>query len=694
MADENVVLENSPLQKYLDEIGFTDFEKVKGYEVQDQFEKKRIFSFGTRMEGLFECFNNRTKSWFAITPSTENLEIFSKDYIMAVSESQILNEDDADFLSRFDPELSESRKPRKSREWGSFFSRRYKLILSLFVVLVSVILVTVKDFLFPSLSVVLALLLVTVIESLIQYYFNIHHQRNLGELKLFTMRTKQLVLLLRKCIKLIQEMEIISKGYTMVCPGSSAFFFKNYDNFARSAVYPALRENVVKNTEHVVTCLQKSAKELLLHCPLSQEFAETFTYFSTQSVGNLYEGAGKPESDGYTERMSLQGLKNGTSLIVSLQSEFLSRLLLSLSVKANDGNMYELYFKLFKNLNKILGISSKMMTASLTSVERCYHLHESYCFISEVTVKPPTRPCSKWAVLDTALHSLQLHLQAGILRVQSLQQVMRKHLKSKAEQELEATNLSNVNSNLGVSFQWLKSDLESAFTCWQEGERHLNKMLGKEVPAKELNSYTCDAVNNVNVEESKEPCTLDFKEEVSQIDKVYEAFSDPYEEASFNLPTLMTENLERDINEARKNKQLLQELKAVLLTKDKDPLIDAAGFVQPVKSSVCNLSDLSNVNDDTLHNDNISFITKKDQKEISNASKWNNLYDEKLLSSNEVCNQLPDAETTEHPIEQPTLFMNLQLSVAASAAAAAAAAVTQSQTMGLYQDSFISDDSD
>lgn len=691
-----MVLENSPLQKYLDEIGFTDFEKVKAYEVQDQFEKKHIFSLGTRMKGLFECLNNRTKlitgeslSWFAITPSTEDLEIFSKDYIMAVSESQILNEDDADFLSRFDPKLFESRRPRKSRKWGSFFSRRY--ILSFFVVIVSVILATVKDFLFSSLSVVLALLLVTVIESLIQYYFNIHHQRNLGELKLFTMRTKQLVLLLRNCIKLIQEMEIISKGYTMVGPGSSAFFFANYDNFVRSAVFPALRENVVKNTGHVVTCLQKSAKELLFHFPLSQEFAETFTYFSTQSVGNLNEGAKKPESDGYTERMSLQGLKNGTSLIVSLQSEFLSRLLLSLSVKANDGNMYELYFKLFKNLNKILAISSRMITASLTSVERCYHLHESYCFISEVIVKPPTRPCSNWAVLDTALHSLQLHLQAGILRVQSLQQVMRKHLKSEAEQELEATNLSDVNSNLGVSFQWLKSDLESAFTCWQEGERHLNKMLGKEVPAKELNSYTCDAVNNVNVEESKEPCTLDFKEEVSEIDKVYEAFSDPHEEAPFNLPTLTAENLERDINEARKNKQLLQELKAVLLTKDKDPLIDAAGFVQPVKSSVCNLSDPSNVNDDTLHNDNISFITKKDRKEISNASKWNDLYDEKLLSSNEVRNQLPDAETTEHPIEQPTLFMNLQSSVAASAAAAA---VTQSKTMGLYQDSFICDDSD
>ena len=693
MADEDVVLENSPLQKYLDEIGFTDFEKVKGQEVQEKIERKHVFSFGTRIKDLFACLNNRTKpitlenlSWFAFTPSIQDLEAFRTDYIVAVSESQILNEDDIDFLRRFDPELFE-RRPCKSREWGSFLSRRY--ILSSFVVLVSVILATVKDVVLSSLSVVLALLLVTGIESLIQYYFWFHHQRNLGELKLFTMKIKQLVLLLRKCIKLIQEMELMSKGYTLVGQGSPAFFFESYDNFVRSAVYPALRENVAKNAEDVVTCLQKSAKELILLFPLSQEFNETFNYLSKQSVSNLYVGTGKLDSNDCTERLSLQGLKNWTSLIVSLQSEFLSRLLLSLSVKANDGNLYELYFNLFANIKKILGISSKMISASLTSVERCHHLHESYCFTSEVTVKPPTRPFTKWAALDTALHSLQLHLQAGILRVQ----VMKKLLKFEAEQELKATNSSDMNSNLDVSVQWLKRDLESAFTCWQEGERHLNKMLGKGVPTKECNSYTCDVANNVSVEESKEPCTLDFNEEASDTDMVYEAFSDPYEEALFDPPTSTTENLERDINVVRKDKQLLQELKAVLFTKDKDPLIDAAGFVQPVNPCVRNLPDSSDVNDDTLdtYNDNITFITQKKAKKISNSSKWNDLCDEKLLRSSKLGSQLPDARSREYPIEQPTLFMNLQSSVAVSAAAAA---VTQSKTMGLYQDSYICDDSD
>lgn len=692
MAEENVLTENSPLQKYLHEIGFTDFEKV---EEQEKFRKNQFFVDGTWIKGLFHCFGNRTKlitwksflSWFsfATAPSMQDLEAFRKDYIVAVAESQLLTEDDIEFLSRFDPALFECRRPCTSRERGSLLSRKY--ILASFVVLVSVILATsINEFVLASLSVVSAVFLAAGTELLLQYYFKIYHQKNLGELKFFTTQIKQLIFQLRKCIKLIQEMEVISKGYTMVGPGSPAFFLEKYDNFIRSAVYPALRDNVEKHTEYVATCLQQSAKELLLHFPLSMEFGEIFTYFSTQSIASQSVGAGEVVQDGCPKRVSLQGLKNWTSLVLSLQSEFLSRFLLSLSVKANDGNLYELYFKLFTNVNKIFGISSKTITASLTAIERCYHLHESYCFISEESVKPPTRPSTKWTVLNTALHSLQLHLQAGILRLQSFQEIIWKLSKPEAEHELKSTDLSDMNANLSVSFQWLKSDLESAFTCWQEGERHLNKLLGKE-PATEQNSSFCDAVKNVILEESNEPCTLDFKEEVSESDKVYEAFSDPYDDALCDHPPLTGENLERDLNVARKNKKLLQELKAVLFTKAKDPLIGAAGFVQPMKSPVHILSDSSNVKDETLHNGNRSLTPEKEAKEISSTSKWGEIVDKNKFCSNEGHNQFPDEEAR----EQPTFFMNLQSSVAVSAAAAA---VTQRQTMGLYQDSFIIDDSD
>lgn len=698
MADENVLLEKSPLQKYLHEIGFTDFEKE---EEQEKSRKNQPFFDGTWIKGLFHCFHNRTKlitcetflSWFrfAITPPLQDLEAFRKDYIVAIAESQLLNEDDVEFLSRFDPELFECRRPCSSKERGSLLSRKY--ILASFVLLVSIILATgISASVLSSLPVVFAVFMAVGTKLLVQYYFKIHHQKNLGELKFFTTQVKELTFLLRKCIKLIQEMEVISKGYTMAGPGSHAFFLENYDHFIRSAVYPALRDNVAKNTEYVATCLQQSAKELFSHFPLSVEFAEVFTYFSTQSVANQLVGAGEVVQDGCPERVSLQGLKNGLSLVLSLQSEFLSRFLLSLSVKANDGNLHDLYLKLFTNVNKIFGISSKPIAASLTAIEKCYHLHDSFCFIKEESVKPrTTRPSTKWTHFNTALRSLQLHLQAGILRLQSFQEIIWKLSKSEAEDELKSTDLdlSDTNANLSVPFQWLKSDLESALTCWQEAERQLNKLLGEEPNTEQSTGGSfCHPVNNVILEESSELSPLDFKEEVSENDKVYEAFSDPYDDALCGHPASTAENLEGDLNAARKNKKLLQELKAVLFTKAKDPLIGAAGFVQPIKSPVHdNILDSANVKDETLCNGNTSLTSKKEAKEISGTSKWSETEEKNKLCPNEGCNQFPDEEAR----EQPMLFLNLQSSVAISAAAAA---VTQRQTMGLYQDSFIIDDSD
>ena len=698
MADENVLLEKSPLQKYLHEIGFTDFEKE---EKQEKLRKNQPFFDGTWIKGLFHCFHNRTKliTWesflslfkFAITPSLQDLEAFRKDYIVAIAESQLLNEDDVEFLSRFDPELFECRRPCTSPQRGSLLSRKY--IFVSFVLLVSIILATgINESVLSSLPVVCAVFMAVGTKLFLQYYFKIHHQKNLGELKIFTTEVKELIFLLRKCIKLIQEMELISKGYTMAGPASHAFFLENYDTFIRSAVYPALRDNVAKNTEYVAVCLQQSAKELVSHFPLSMEFAEVFTYFSTQPVISQFAGAREMVLDSCPERVSLQGLKNRVSLVLSLQSEFLSRFLLSLSVKANDWNLYDLYLKLFTNVNKIFEISSKTIAASLTTIDKCYHLHDSFCFIKEESVKPRiTRPSTKWTHFNSALRSLQLHLQAGILRLQSFEEIKWKLSNSEAEDELKSTDLdlSDMNANLSVSFQWLKSDLESALTCWQEAESHLNNLLGREPTTEQNNgSSFCDSVNNVILEESSELSPLDFKEEVSETDRVYEAFSDPYDDALFGHPASTAENLEGDLNVARKNKKLLQELKAVLFTKAKDPLIGAAGFVQPIKSPVHdNLSDSASVKDETLHNGSTSFTSKKEAKQISDTSQWGETVDKNKMCSSEGCNQFPDEEAR----EQPMFFMNLQSSVALSAAAAA---VTQRQTMGLCQESFIIDDSD
>lgn len=665
MAEEEVLLENSPLQKYLDEIGFTDFERFNSCGVQGKCEESLFSSFRTWIKRIL---HNKALTWEScvssfVAPTKQDLDAFRKDYIAAVADSEILNEGDVTFLSHFDPELFTPRNPCKSSEshkTRNLLSCRGRHVLSSFVLLVSVLLAAVTDFVFISLSIALIMCSAVGINSLIQYYFSIHHQRNLGKLTLFTMQMKQLALLLRKSIKLIQEMELLSKGYTMVGPAIPAFL-DNGDNLTRS-IYPALRKVIVGNTENVTSCLQKSAKELVLCFPLSMEHAGIFTYLTT--------GSEQIVSVSYNEGLSLQSLKTMTSLLFSLQSEFLSRFLLCLSVEANDGNLYELYFKLFKKINKIFGISSEVIAASVTSIERSYHIHKSYCFTSEESLKHHTRPHTKWAPLDAALHSLQLHLQAGILRVQSLQQVISK------EEELNPTDSTCVNSDLETAFQWLKIDLESAFSCWKEGEKSVNKLSGRETTEQPINK-TSNTANSVNLEETTEPLTLDLNEEVSEIDRVYEAFSEPYDEALNSPPALTAEDLEREKTIVKENKQLLQELKAVLFTKTKDPLISTDGFVPPVKSPEYIQTGSSNVindmpNSDNAHSENKAVETSDDE-----------LCADEQFKTTEGYNQL------QCDVEARPMLTNLQSSVAVSVAAAA---VMRSKAMGLREENFIGDD--
>ena len=676
-----MLFENSPLQKYLNAIGFTDFERVSVCEEQERSKESVISSLQAWIGGFFHektftwkyCLSHLCLSSFLVTPSNQDLEAFRTDYITAITNSEILNEDDVRFLSHFDPELLKPVKPRKPSESHKEMNLfRGGHVLSSFVVLVSVLLAAVTDYVFPSLSISLIILSVVGIKSLRRYYFSFHHKRNLEMLTSFTMQMKQLAMLLRKSVRLIQEMELLTKGYTMVGPVIPVFF----ENNDTRSVYPALRKAIMENTEHVITGLQKTAKELLLCFPLSMELTGLFTYLSKGSAGV------RPSS--CNEGLSLQSLKTMNSLVFSLQSEFLSRFLLCLSVEANNGNLYELYLKLFTKINKIIGISSKELETSLTSIKRSYHMHQSYCFTNEETVKCPTRNSNKWTFLDVAMHSLKLHLQVGILRVQSLQEIMSKVSKTEKGKALNLAESTGMDSQLETTFQWLKIDLESALNCWREGEKSINKMLGKEsFEQPEPESKFSSTTNTVNLEESTEPCMVKFDEEQTESDRVYEAFSDPHDKELYEQ-SVSAEDLKTEKPTVRENKQLLQELKAVLFTKTKDPLISTAGYVQPVKAPGHAQANTLDVTDDIPCNINNESISSEMTSVVaSNGIKLN-----EKVKCFEIFSQLPDEEAR----SQPTKVVNLQSSVAASVAAAAA---MRSKTLGLDEENFTAEvDSD
>lgn len=702
MEDEDVVLENSPLQKYLNEIGYVDFEDTNGRKRQEEFEKSNHGSVWTYKDCLVEFSQtvielaryiySSSLSLFVLVPSVNDIETFRNDYIMAVYESQTLKKDDISFLSQFDPKLFVSAKAEMASgfgEWKSFAHGNY--ILSLILLVISLLLVKIDGLLSPSVLAFLVILFASSARVLLRYFFIHRHQTNLVALKRFAQQTKQLTLLVKRSIKFIQEIELTSKGYTMVGPMMPAFFSGDSENLAELVIFPTLRKNIMENTEPVLLSIQNSAKELLFHFPLPPELTKIFTYFSTGSIGNLHVGIKEIVPDDSTEKVSLQGLKNVASLLSSLQSEFLSRFLLCLSLEVNDGNLNQLYIKLFKNIEKIFGISLKMIECSVVSIERCYHVHESYCFMSKECEKPPVKPCVDQTAraLDITLCSIQRHLQVGILRVESIQKERCQLLEPKGDHDSKAKN--SLPLNLETAFKWIKSDLESALTCWQEGEELFNKLLGKE-PTANQNKVSCDTKSDEILEESQNLYTLDLKEDVEEGDKVYEAFSDPYEEVMIDQKALNVEDVEKEQREARENKRLLQELKTVLLSKAKDPLIGTAGFVQPaVKQPTHNLLNVSNTDSKTWPHGGQGGLTTLKEDKTKICFNLRDSCHQKWLSSNEAHSPVSCIHANEHPVRLPSLLGTFPSSVAVSVAAAAAA---HSRAMGLNEESFFSDDTD
>lgn len=659
-----MVLENSPLQKYLDEIGFTDFERGSSLKGHEKLNEGTLSILWTKVKGLLQSVLtwDTWESCYVLTPPRNDIEAFRKHYIAAVVDSEVLNDDDLNFLSNFDAELFKPGNPgtfgEPQKEMMFLISKRHGL-LSFFVLIFSFLLATGNELSFPTFLVTVVTFCAIGIKTTSRYYFSICHQRNIGQLKSFMSHTKQLALLLRKSVKLIQEMELLSRGYTMVGPIIPSFI-EGGDNMTGS-VYPALRKAIIKNAENATTCLQRSAKELIFNFPLSLEYAGIFTYLS--------KGCEEIKPDYCAEELSLQTLKLMTSLVFGVQSEFLSRFLLCLSLEANGGNLTKLYRNLFANMNIMFGIPTRLLAESLTSLERSYKLHKSCCFTSnEQSVKHHAISNTKWTGLDVALHSLELHLQAGILRVQCLQQILGK---SEIENEAKAAEATHISySNLETTFHWLKIDLESALSCWEEGKKNLEKLLGKESP-KKPDKETSSVVPNVILEKSTSHCEYHVNEEVVEVDRVYEAFSDPHEEDFYRHPILSVEDLEEEKNIAKDNKQLLQELKAVLFTKSKDPLISTAGYVQPVKAPV------------TLQTDATGLPHKGVDQSSMEVTRCNSQH-----RNDDLC--VHKKHSSEAEAGQPPLpFTNVQSSVAATVAAAA---VMRSKAMGLSEETFISDE--
>ena len=723
--EEDIVFENSPLEKYLKDVGYTDFVPEK----TNTFTNELLTDEGTNQCSAFArvaggLANLRSKAYWLLSSAYDE-ESIKRDCAAAVLNSGILNADDMEFLQRFDPELFESVEPHSSKQDQGCLAERMvsfgtngmlTYLLTIVVGVLGVVLGTARStsVYFYSVSFFMA----AILAPFSCYLWTNHHQRSLHRQRMeslssYTTKVKDLTSLMKKAVSLIQEMQFVFKGYTLAKTGLPMLFAgMDSEGDNKDVIYPELRECLYTNAVKLITRTQATASYLVNECPLSVELNNMFTYIGSVSLSEL--GLVRESQESNSKTLPLQTLKAIMSLVACQQSEFLSRFLLCFSAKAhNTGESSICFGKLYSSFEGLFTVSHREVDSSLKSIQRSYQLHKSAVAGDGPKQNPQVsreKSKSKFDPISGAVHSLQLHLKAGCLRIQSIQTLIEELKHTEDEPKTEPDE-----NELGSLFNLIKLNLDLAMSCWEEGVHSLQVLKGQQQQS--IGNITGDGKERENKEEAhvQESHAGDLHSRLvdtleEEIDQIFEAFSEPVEEGPIDQPSLSAEDLAREKRQMEESRHLLLELKSVLYAHSKDPLISKSGFVQPPqKLASSKLGDehcIPEVETPTESERQTSRVpmdyerktkagllteysgeTQNDSDSDVGATPPTAMQNTSALASEEyIGHGLPSFE-----MEADSPNFNFQSSVAFSVAAAALA---RSQNMGTTEEFYGSDESD
>ncbi|XP_031563036.1 vezatin-like [Actinia tenebrosa] len=590
--DEDVIFENSPLEKYLKEAGFTEIEseKVDKPDKRDGEDKKK---------DIVEQSNSGLNEWIVslngrlLGLGTDELLLTRKEYATVVINSGTLSEDDFTFLHQFDPALfdipPEETVNNTERAQMFFLSdwTREAILSILFLLLAIFLASSYWDYLFDHKGSTIGALLVI---SVIGYYvWSIHslralHCRNIKVLKDYTNEIKSFVTVFRKSVMLIQELELISKGYTLVGLGMQIGYGQDGEGQCTKDIYPKLRQSLCDNGMDVLMRSCSTMEKMFVDFPFATEVTSVFTCISSNPLSQF--GLGECAQ---SEKLSLSYLKILLSAIASQQSEFLSRFLLSLSEKARSSEMIfdrKSFERLFLGFYDQLGLVKK----ALKSLQLSYHLHKSaLTFKGDNELHHDTtnnKSQSKWTQYYTSIHSLELHLKACLTRMQFINTFITSATETESKELTSNSSSEDFDKDLHMkelesNYNLLRNELDSAICCWEEGFHNLRMISG--IDKSEV--ITEEDFNEKEIDENPSPVNKSMMMEPEEVmgDCVFEGYTDFDDDSDFDQKILTREELERESRTREESQHLLLELKSVLLTKAKDPLITDAGFVKPSK---------------------------------------------------------------------------------------------------------------
>ncbi|XP_007503286.1 vezatin isoform X1 [Monodelphis domestica] len=589
--DEEVVFENSPLYQYLQDLGQTDFEicssvspkaeQCTSKEGQQENSTKMpsngillnlVESF-TRWTSLFQCCKN--------DDLLHKLDVgFRLDSIHTILQQEVLLQEDVELIELLDPSILSTGQPQQQED-GHLPTLRSLATPNIWDV--SMLVGYISFFImipawwnissWPLWGLILIVYLAirasgwwkTARLQMILRKYNIQLEDTVANSRAFTN-------LVRKSLRLIQETEVISRGFTLLLDRVSAACPFNKAGQHPSQHLIGLRKAVYRTVRANFRAARLATLYMLKNYPLNSESDNVTNYicvvpFKELGLGLSEEQVSEEEAHNLTDGFSLPALKVLFQLWVGQSSEFFRRLALLLSTV--NAPQRPLLTPALSSHRVLLDVTQGLPHAHAACLEELKRSYEFYRYFetqhrSEGQRLSKTKQKSKELnSLHTAVRSLQLHLKALLNEVIILEDELEKLVGTKEAHELASEAYHILEQKLKL----LQPRVQASNSCWEEALSQVDKLVRRNSDKKGKPEVACETPHCAPASLPQPALCIEDKDPIPEEQELEAYVDDTDMDIDFRREDfyfLSQEDRERQKREREESKRVLQELKSVL----------------------------------------------------------------------------------------------------------------------------------
>ncbi|XP_055368115.1 vezatin isoform X2 [Betta splendens] len=600
---------NSPLFQYLHDLGHTDFEACPTASQEEDYGEQEgelacpdgaPRKTGGRLWKLAEALWRWSPVYHAA--ASQRLEqqldcVFGQYSVRCILDQDVLLQEDVELIELLDPSLltlgsSPSGSPSRASTFPrpSLIARPSLWDMAGLVGLASVLLglCFVSDGLWSLAAAPWGLVLLgwaglrgVMLWRHGQVQRDVHARAT--QLQTLVHNSKTLTGLSRKALRLVQETEVISRGFTLVSAASS-FSRAGPGSVPRGQQLIGLRKALYRALRSAFRASRRATCHMLKAFPLNSEIDNVTNYVSAVPLKELglglgIEHLGDEQAQELTDDYSLPALKMLFQLWVGQSSECFRRLALLLSPRRIE-EPEDMAVKseasphppppLHRSIAAVTEPLHHALASCLGEVQRSYDFHRHFETQPRATGSDRTgrarEKCRELNTLHTSIRSLQLHLKTLLSEMIILEDDLEKLMVSRELTELTCEGYQDLSDRL----HQLQPHMQASAGCWEDTMSQVDRMLRR--------ANTCpgnaDGVEQCTAPLSPEipapppsyPLILDRDPVPEELEwEAYVSDSDSDGEGRGSWTDMLSpEERERQRREKEESRRVLSELKAVL----------------------------------------------------------------------------------------------------------------------------------